>query len=338
LDINYKWNDTTKTETVYLKQNQDGQTFKLPFAVDIYAAGKKDRYKVWMNDKADTLTFKVASKPDLVNVDGDKVLLCAKTDNKSLEAFEFQYFNAPLYLDRFEAINAVAGKQSDKGAQKVLIAALRDKYYGLRIKAINALHMTNDDVHNAALPVLTSLAQTDDNTLVRAAAISTLGKLKMAGNMDIFKQALTSQSYAIQGAALNGINQLDPKQALSLAKGFEKDNEGALTTAIVTIYSTGGGDAEWSFAFNAFDKATPQGRFNMIRGGFAAMIGNVPNPAYAQQGIAALRDMAVKYKQFGIAPTIIGLLNQIKTGRTKLNDDASAKAVDDAIKAINDAK
>ncbi len=57
LDISYKWDDASKTETVYLAQNQDGQTFKLPMAVDIYAGGKKERHKVWMNDKADTLTF-----------------------------------------------------------------------------------------------------------------------------------------------------------------------------------------------------------------------------------------------------------------------------------------
>ncbi len=202
LNISYKWDDAAKTETVYLQQSQDGQTFKLPMAIDIYAGGKKERHKVWMNDKADTLTFAVASKPDLVNVDGDKALLCVKTDNKGLEESEFQYFNAPLYLDRLEAINAVAGHQSDKGAQKVMIAALKDKYYGLRIKTIGALNMGNDDIHNAALPILASLAQTDENTLVRAAAITALGKLKASGNMDIFKQALSSQSYAIQGAAL----------------------------------------------------------------------------------------------------------------------------------------
>jgi len=337
LDINYKWDDASKTETVYLKQNQDGQTFKLPFAVDIYAGGKKDRYKVWMNDKADTLTFKVASKPDLVNVDGDKVLLCAKTDNKTLEEFEFQYFNAPLYLDRLEAINAVAEKQSDKGAQKALIASLKDKYYRLRIKAINALHMSNDDIHNAALPVLTSLAQTDDNTLVRAAAITVLGKLKATGNMDIFKQALTNQSYAVEGAALGAIGQTDPAQALTLAKSFEKDNEGALTTAIVTVYSTSGSDDQWPFVYNVFEKAGPQGKFNVVRG-FAAMIGNLKNPANAQQGIAALKDIGIKYKQFGVAPFVTGLLTQIKSARAGLKDDASAAAADDAIKAINDAK
>jgi len=337
LNISYKWNDTTKKETIYIQQTQDGQIFKLPMAVDIYAGGKKERHKIWVNDKADTLTFTVESKPDLVNVDGDKVLLCAKTDNKTLDEFVFQYFNAPLYLDRLEAINFAAAHQSDKGGQKVLIAALKDKYYGLRINAIRALHMSNDDIHNAALPVLSSLAQTDENTLVKAAAITALGKLKAQGNMDIFKQALSSQSYAVQGAALTAINLLDPKQALTLAKGFESDNKGALTQAIITVYATGGGSEQWPYVLNAFNEAGPQGKFNMVRN-FADMIGHIDKPEYAQQGISALKDLGVKYKQFGVGPFVNGLLADIKTKRTKLNDDASAKAADDAIKAVNDAK
>lgn len=112
-------------------------------AVDIYAGGKKERYKVWMRNKADTLTFKVASAPDLVNVDGDKILLAKKTDSKTFDQLVFQYFNAPLYLDRFEAIDAAAKQQDSKGAQKVLLAALKDKYYNLRIKAIHAISLTN---------------------------------------------------------------------------------------------------------------------------------------------------------------------------------------------------
>ena len=338
LNISYKWDDASKTETVYLAQTQEGQTFKLPMAIDIYAGGKKERHKVWMNDKADTLTFSVAAKPDLVNVDGDKVLLCVKTDSKTHDEYNFQYFNAPLYLDRFEAINDAAGHQSDKEAQKVMIAALKDKYYGLRIKAIKALNMSNDDIHNAALPVLVSLAQTDDNTLVRAAALSTLAKLKAPGNMNLFKQALNSQSYAVQGAALNAIGLLDGPQALTLAKGFEKDNKGALTQAIVTVYAKWGGDEQWAYVLNGYNEGAPQIKYNMIMSSFGTMVGHVTNPEYAQQGIAAIKDFGVKFKKFGIAPNVQTVLNTIKAERIKLKDDASAKAADDAVKAIDDAK
>ncbi|MDN5285191.1 MAG: family peptidase [Mucilaginibacter sp.] len=337
LNISYKWDDASKTQTVYLQQSQDGQIFKLPIAIDIYAGGKKERHKVWMNDKADTLTFHVASKPDLVNVDGDKILLTKKTDNKTIEEFSFQYFNAPLYMDRYEAIEAAAANQKEKPNQKILIAALKDNYYGLRIKAIKALNLTNDDVRTAAQPILTSLAQTDDNTLARAAAITALGKLKATGNLTLFKQSLNSESYAVQGAALTAISLLEPAQALTLAKGFEKDNKGALTAAVFSTYATNGGAEQWPYILETFKNATIQTKFNSVQK-FADMTGRIEKPEYAQQGISELKAFGIKYKMYGAAQFVGQIMQGIKTQRTQLNDTASATAADDVIKQLADAK
>ncbi|HTH82640.1 MAG TPA: M1 family metallopeptidase [Mucilaginibacter sp.] len=334
LNISYKWDDASKTETVYLQQVQEGNAFILPMAIDIYQGGGKVRHKIWMNDKADTLTFKLAAKPDLVNVDGDKVLLTEKKDKKTLDEYVFQYFHAPLYLDRFEAITRAEPEQGNAGAQKVMLAALKDKYYGLRIKAIQGLNMNNDDVRNAAQPILASIAQSDENTLVRATAISTLGKLKAAGNMNLFNSALKSESYAVQGSALAAIGLLEPVKAMELAKGFEKDNKGILTLAIVHIYATQGTSAQWPFVYKQYQDAGIQNKFNMIRE-FAGMTGRLDNNTYALQGIDALKDFGVKYKIYGVAPVIIGLLDDIKAQRGKMNDSASVAAADEAVKAIN---
>ncbi|MBS1533181.1 MAG: M1 family metallopeptidase [Bacteroidetes bacterium] len=335
LKIDYKWDDAAKKQIVYIQQTQSDKVFKLPFAIDIYAGGKVERHKVWVSDQADTLTFDAAAKPDLVNVDGDKILLCKKTDNKTIDEFAFQYFNAPLYLDRNEAITAGAAHQTDESGRKILMAALKDKYYGLRIKAINSLNMSNDDVRSAALPILTGLAKTDDNTLVRAAAITVLGKLKAPANMDLFKAALRSPSYAIEGASLLAIHQLDTARAVSFAKGLEHDSGGALVPAILTIYTKSGGEDQWPFALKAFNE--PQFvPFNTIRN-FAAMTGRIGKPEYAQQGIASLKRIGIQYKPFGVAGTIIDILKTVKSQRAALNDEASAKAVDDAIADINNA-
>ena len=156
--------------------------------------------------------------------------------------------------------------------------------------------------------------------------------------MNLFKEALKSQSYAVQGAALAAINQLDPAQALTLAKGFEKDNEGALTTSIITIYGTSGGDEQWPYVYNKYiGETTPQGKFNLMRG-FASFTARVPKPEYAQQGIKEIKDAGVTYKKFGVAPFIDGMLNDIKAQRTKMGDTASASAADAAIKEIDAAK
>ncbi|RVT98321.1 M1 family peptidase [Mucilaginibacter limnophilus] len=336
LNITYNWDEATKTQKVYVAQTQTGDAFKLPIAVDIYAGGKKERHNVWLTTKADTLSFKVASKPNLVNVDGDKVLPTQKTDKKSLEEFAFQYANAPLYLDRLEAINAAAASQGDKNAQKIIISALKDKYYGLRIEAIEAANMNSDEVRNQAQPVIMQLARTDENTLVRAAAIKVLGKLKAAGMLTLFREGLSSQSYAIQAASLEAIAAIEPAEALKAAKGFEKDNKGKLTQALINTYATYGGEEQWPFLYENFTQLSPQAQFDVLPK-IGEVAGKVNNPAYAQQAISKLKDLGVKYKKYGVAPYVINVLNNIKTKRAEKKDDASVKAADDAVKAINDA-
>lgn len=331
LNITYKWDEGTKTETVYLAQTQDGHPFILPFAVDVYAGGKKIRYKEWMRDKADTLTFLSSTKPDLVNVDGDKVLLAQKNDGKSLDEYVFQYFNAPLFLDRYEAITAAAANQSDRGAQKVMIAALKDKYYGLQIKAIRALDMSTAAIRDAALPILISLAHNDVNTLVRAAAIASLGDMKLAGNMNLFKQSVNSRSYAVAGAALTAISKLDAAESVRLARSVEKDSGGPLAQAIMTIYAANGNSGEWQYMLQTFREASGRAKFGLLDK-FAGFTERIDNPADAQQGIAELEKLGKSSKR--LSRRVIDILNTIKEKREKMNDDASAQAADNAIKAI----
>jgi aminopeptidase N len=338
LDISYHWDDATKTQSVYLRQTQEGHTFLLPLAVDIYAGKQKTRYMAWMRHQSDTLTFHVPEKPDLVNVDAEKTTIVKKTDHKMLSEFAFQYAHAPWYVDRCEAIDAAAANQTDSVGQQLLLNALNDRYYGLRIKTMQALDLTNKTISSEATPVLLRLAEKDTNNLARAAAIETLAKLNAPGAIGIFKQALDgSTSYAVKGAALNAILQADPKQAFALGKQHEKDSKGKLRDAIITIYCQNGGDAEWSFVYHYFaDPSSPlQYRFT---GRFAGLTESVSNPVFAQQGIDAIADLVIDLKKFNSLPTFVKILQQVKADRLKLNDTASAVYVDKAISRMETAK
>ncbi len=141
LNIKYNWNDATKTQQVILSQNQKTDVFLLPMKIDIYVGGKKERHDYLMSKKTDTLNFTLYKKPDLVNVDADKIILAKKTDEKSLNEFAFQLENAPLYVDRLEALTAALKNSNDAIAQSIIQNALKDKYYKIRIKAIDALKL-----------------------------------------------------------------------------------------------------------------------------------------------------------------------------------------------------
>ncbi|EHQ25457.1 M1 family metallopeptidase [Mucilaginibacter paludis] len=325
LNVSYGWDEAAKTQTVYLKQSQDGDAFVLPMAIDIYAGGKKERYKVWMKSKSDTLTFKTALRPDLVNIDADRVILAKKTDSKTLDQLAFQYFNAPLYGDRFEAIDS-ADRQQELGnpaAQKILLAALKDKYAGLRIKAISAINLSNPTVRNAALPILTDLIKNDEKTLVKAAAIDALVPLHNFDNLPLFKAAIGSQSYAIQAAALTGIGTLDPADALKIAKDFEKDNNDALAEAIVALYIHNGGNAEFPFISQTFKKAGVQLKFNMLRD-YVKMLGRINDTETVKESVADLKAMAIRYKTYNVNPYLIQMLEDVKKDKSTLAKDTAS--------------
>lgn len=332
LSINYQWDEATKTVTVYMQQIQKGQVFILPIAIDIYTEGKIERKNIWLKTKSDTLQFHVNVKPDLVNVDAEKIILSKKSDAKTLDEYAFQYFNAPLYLDRYEAIEAAEKNQMEKQGQKILIAALKDKYYGLQLKAINAINISNNNLRLLALPILINLAENDSNNLVRAESLKMLGKLKDSAYMPLFKRSINSYSYLVAGASLNAIALLDSVSALAFAKNYEKDSRGALAQSIINIYTTSGGNNEWPYVYKQYiDKPT----FTIA---FAEFAGRVENPKYAQQGIEAIKNLIVKYRILSIASKVIERLNEIKAQRIILNDKASVQAVDDAIIQIKETK
>lgn len=335
LDITYQWDEATKTQLVYLKQTQEGNAFTLPMAVDIYTGGKKERQQVWMRSKSDTLKFVLKAKPELVNVDADKIILAQKTDQKSLETLLFQYKNAPLYMDRLEAIEAAALKQDDPAAKQILIAALSDKYYVLRLKTLNSLDKGKTDLMASAMPIILKIAKTDENNLAKAAAITALSKTaEAAQHTDLYQESLKSSSYAIQGAGLNALAQLKPEEAFTTAKSLEKGSGGDLTPAIVTVYAANGSDGEWTYVNSNFSTAGAQEKFDLMKS-YIAFVVRLKNPEYAQQGVKNIKDFAIAFKAYGIAPQIIEALNYIKAERSKAGDQALGKSIDEAVSEIN---
>ena len=70
--------------------------------------------------KAIVFISPTTKRPDLINVDGDKIILCQKKDHKTLENFIYQYKHAGLYLDRREAIEYCSEHQDEPAAQALL--------------------------------------------------------------------------------------------------------------------------------------------------------------------------------------------------------------------------
>jgi aminopeptidase N len=292
LDISYFYNPENKFVSVYVKQTQTtDKVFKLPFAIDVWVAGKKSRYDVWMNNKVDTFTFAASSKPDLVNVDANKILLAEKKDAKTLSEYAFQFKNAGNYMDRKEAVDFAAKKTKDPEALAIITAALNDKYKGIRIKAIQAFATNAPD--EATIARLETIAKTDANRVVRSEAIDILATLKESKYKEMFIKGTSDSSYSVAGASLDALSELDATAAFGIAKKLsEQPSKGRLNEAITNAMVKSGDESAYDFVATSFEKAGLQQKFQTLQP-FADLLVVVKDAAKFKQGI----DKIVKLRE-----------------------------------------
>lgn len=296
LDIRYAYDDNTKTSSVFVKQVQGGdKVFKLPFAIDIYNGANKTRNNVWMENKADTFTFKVSGKPDLVNVDAEKILLVEKKDNKSLEEYVHQYKYAKKYNDRREALEYAIKHADEARAKTLVVQALNDPFFKLREKALESIKVKDADANTVNRII--AIAKNDPNRTTRAAAIETLSLLGRNDLKDLFIAAAKDSSYSVAGAGLEALLAVDPATALSLVPQLKQDAKGRLEASIKTAEVLQKGDADFEAMTRDFDSMS---LFNKYEGykNYLIYLGNVNNTENFKKGVDKIiefRDVVAGY-------------------------------------------
>lgn len=329
LDINYDYSQAG-TAKVILTQKGD-KVWDLPIAIDVYEGGKKERHNVRLTEKADTFSFAVSAKPDFINVDADKVLIVTKTDRRELGTYVFQYKNAPNYLDRREAIEACLKQQtSNPAARATVIAALKDKYEGLRSLTISGLKLDNNDIKTAALPILTDLAKSDAHSQVRSAAIKQLGRLKDAQYTALFENALKDRSYLVEGTALNALAELDIKKAYQLAKSMEKDAKGLLGSGIANVYAKNGDISDVPFFAQKLEETSGQEKIGAAIM-YLNILASVDDTQIVTKGIDQVVAVVENFNNSWVNNYIVNLL----TPMAKKKQDKAAMASGDTKAALN---
>ena len=216
-----------KMVTITINQNQIGENFQFPLAIDVYENGKPTRKNVWVAAKEkNDFTFQVSKNPDFVNINADGILLAEFTETKTPEQFFTQYTNSKEFLSRYKAVeNAVENKGVNPASLKTLVAALKDSNFRIRMKALSGLDLSKPDQAKAALSEVEKMASNDPKTLVQSAAISALAKTKDKKYLPLFEKGINAVSNSVKGSSLTGISLVDPAKVASLADKI--DLEGA---------------------------------------------------------------------------------------------------------------
>ena len=256
LTVSKKYNQVNKAVELTVEQTQDLKKFPLytlPLEVDLYVSGQVERKHLVITEQRQTFTLAIGTEPELVNFDAERQLLADINYPKSQQEYVYQYYRAPLYGDRYEALKEIEKNIIDQEIFVLFKEVVKeDKNFALRNYAIQRLEKVSDDRTLEVKTILTTAFLTDKNTLTRAKALATLNRM-FPGNPDVTnlnESALKEQSYAICGEALEALTKSNPKLAMERAIRFENETGKDVLIPIANLYANHGGDGQIHFYRN----------------------------------------------------------------------------------------
>ena len=329
IEINYEWNDSTKTQTVIVEQKQDfdkNPLYRIPLRADIYHDGGVEHRNIVIEKAKEIFEWKFPSRPDLVNVDGERALLCEKKDNKSGDNLVFQFYHAPLYLDRFEALNKTGSDyEANSREGKMMEDGLADNYWNIRLQALKNIGPQAKANKEKLLPVILQLALQDSASPVRSQAIKTLGKYYKEEEevKKTVEDRLHDRSYNVQAAAFRFILENEKEKAPEIAKRLEDSHGSDVLNAIGNYYREDAKEENNDFFMDALGRLR-----GYSRGIFAGIYGKYlkkVNRKTQDLGIDKL-EAAAGYSSGYVRRMIVNALEELSADLGNKISDARAKA------------
>jgi len=315
--INYTYSDESNAEFVTIEQTQDTTTgtpvFRLPIDVDVYSGGETKRYRVVMNKARQTFSFPAYTKPDLINVDATKSILWEKTDNKSDSEFVFQFKHAPLFMDRYEAVEHFENEQDlDEASRLTLITALNDKFWYIRKSAVEMIAMDDEKTIAQTKPILVSLVKSDPNPQVR---VATLIKINLLANESLTNEVIgfsvNDSSYSVLATTLEILKVRNPDKAYTLALSLKNESTNDLNYSLSTIFAEKGSADDYSWFEDKINTADGYAIFSVLTAMKTYLVNT--NSETRLKGVDLLSSIALNNsKSLWVKLSASGVLSQIK--------------------------
>ena len=254
-EINYTYDDAKHQIVLSVKQTQklEGRVglFQAPVDLEVTTASGSKTQEVWVNKEVETFTLAADSAPLMVIFDKGGQLLKTAEFHKEKKEWLYQLKNATEFMNRAEAVQALAKLKNDDEAAAALGNALStDKAWGIRDIAADALGRIGnaaagkallDALEKNPLPYvrnhiatalgnikddakvtakLEEMAKGDGSLRARGSAMQALGKLKAAEALAILSDGVKTESpdNFLRNAALRAFGALGDDKAAGLLR------------------------------------------------------------------------------------------------------------------------
>jgi aminopeptidase N len=266
--ITQNFDDVSKELTVSINQTQDFEKwplYQLPIQIDIYTNGSVRTEKVWVRNELNDFTFKLSQALDLVNVDATKTTLWLKKDAKSIEQWIYQLNNAPLWLDKKEALEKLE-KSSNPDAIAAIMKSLDHEFYDIKLMAISSLDEAVKSEKEKVKSKLARMYQNDAHPKVRKKSIEFLVKHfpDAAFLNPLFEKGFKDESLEVLGATLKGYAKLNGVEGLAKAKEFENEESSTVQLAVAAVYAEHGTVENHDFFTNNVNELNGMNQFGFL--------------------------------------------------------------------------
>lgn len=262
LNINYSYDAALKMQKVTIRQEQNLEEFplyQLPMEVDIYSNNTIQRKKITLSEVEQTFSFPVETKPELVNVDADKMLLAVRKDNHTPQEWVTMYKKGALFQDRFDALQALSKDYKAGSAEaEIFRLAMSDKNWKIREYAINNIEtLAKSEEKSTIKKTLMTIGINDSKSDVRDAALSALDEYYSDDDLIVyFKNAIQDSAYSVVETAILALSKRDKDGTLLIASQLEGDNHARIRRILSGLYSKSGSDAQSAYMKKALLSST----------------------------------------------------------------------------------
>ena len=246
-------NSENNTVTINVKQKQNTDDFplyKLPVNVAIWDANGKRTEKIVVENLEENFTFSFSGELKNILFDEQQMLLGKYYEEKPLSQYVHQYYNSSRYKARASSI-ALAQRTKNSDSEKLLFDALKDPFWNIRILALPSIENEKNDLGIETLARIKEIAKSDPKSQVRAAALKSLSALPKEEATELLKAAIsTDQSYTVISSALAILTEINPEEALIVARNLMKEGNPTLNVSIAGVLQQLGTEEDIPF----FDK------------------------------------------------------------------------------------
>lgn len=218
--LNIKYSHTADSVFVDFtqKQNTDrGTVYELPMKINVHYGNIVMTYPIVFNRSKQRFAFKALGTPDLIDADADRVLLCKKTENKTVTQYAFQFAHSEKYVVQKEALEALKDSvKTNTDAELIFHKALRSPHFEIKKDALKYIG-TDSVTQKLFLNDIIALVE-DSSNLVRSDALYFLGKTKDKNYLPFYEKALKDSSYNCVANALESIEYIDTILSTAQAK------------------------------------------------------------------------------------------------------------------------